>query len=249
MIKMKNLTLGYKKEKILKNVNLKIKKGEFVVIIGSSGAGKSTLLMSIVGGIKIFDGDFEVLGFDMKKIKKKDLIKLRKKVGIIYQGYNLVDRLSVIDNVISGMLKDIPLSRAIIKYYKEKELAKALKYMKDVDIHKLYDKRCDELSGGQRQRVSIARALAGEPEIILADEPVSALDPKSAKKVMDILKKINEKYAVTIVTNLHHLEYAKNYCDRIIGLNNGTVVFDGKNKELSSNIIEKIYGKNSDKKN
>ena len=122
---MKNLTLGYKKEIILKDVDLKIKKGEFIGIIGPSGAGKSTLLMSITGGIKVFDGKFEVLDFDLHNIKKKNLVKLREQIGVIFQGYNLVDRISVLDNVISGMLKDIPLSRAIIKLYREKELKKA----------------------------------------------------------------------------------------------------------------------------
>lgn len=241
MIKMKKLTLGYKKEKILNNVDLKVKKGEFIGIIGPSGAGKSTLMMSIVGGIKVFDGDFEVLSYNMDKIKKKNLSKLREQIGIIFQGYHLVDRLSVLDNVISGMLSEIPMARAVIKYYHDKELKKAKEYMEIVEMTKYSDKRCDELSGGQRQRVAIARALAGEPKIILADEPISALDQKSAKKVMDILKKVNETYGVTIIANLHHIEVAKEYCDRIIGVNSGTVIFDGKSGELSTKIVEKIY--------
>ena len=241
MIKMKNLTLGYKKEIILKDIDLKIKKGEFIGIIGPSGAGKSTLLMSITGGIKVFDGKFEVLDFDLHNIKKKNLVKLREQIGVIFQGYNLVDRISVLDNVISGMLKDIPLSRAIIKLYKDKELKKAKEYMDVVDITKHSMKRCDELSGGQRQRVAIARALAAEPKIILADEPVSALDPKSARKVMEILKKVNETYGVTVIANLHHLEYAKEYCDRIIGVNSGTVIFDNNSENLTEKLVEKIY--------
>jgi len=241
MIKMKNLVLGYKKEKILKNVNLEIKKGEFIAIIGPSGAGKSTLMMSVVGGIKVFDGKFNVLGYDMDNIKKKKLRKIREQIGIIFQGYNLVDRLSVLDNVVSGMLSDIPLARAILRYYKDKDLKKAKEYMDVVDMSKYTAKRCDELSGGQRQRVAIARALAGEPKIILADEPISALDEKSAKKVMDILKRVNEVYGVTIIANLHHLDVAKKYCSRIVGINEGQVVFDGKRCELSSEIVEKIY--------
>lgn len=245
MIKMENLTLGYKKEKILTDVNFKVKKGEFIGIIGASGAGKSTLLMSITGGIKVFDGRFEVLDFDLENIKKKNLIKLREQVGVIFQGYNLVDRLSVLDNVVSGMLKDIPLTRAIIKLYKKKELEKAKEYMDIVDISKHSLKRCDELSGGQRQRVAIARALAAEPKIILADEPVSALDPKSAKKVMGILKKVNETYGVTVIANLHHLEYAKKYCDRIIGVNEGKVVFDDNSEKLTDKLVEKIYTNNN----
>ena len=241
MIKMENLVLGYKKEKILKNVNLEIKKGEFIAIIGPSGAGKSTLMMSVVGGIKVFDGKFNVLGYDMDNIKKKKLRKIREQIGIIFQGYNLVDRLSVLDNVVSGMLSDIPLARAILRYYKDKDLKKAKEYMDVVDMSKYTAKRCDELSGGQRQRVAIARALAGEPKIILADEPISALDEKSAKKVMDILKRVNEVYGVTIIANLHHLDVAKKYCSRIVGINEGQVVFDGKRCELSSEIVEKIY--------
>lgn len=246
MIHMKNLTLGYKKEVILKDIDLKISKGEFVGIIGPSGAGKSTLLMSVVGGIKVFNGKFNALDFDMRKIKKKDLANLRKKVGIIFQGYHLVDRLSVLDNVISGMLKDIPMARAIIKYYKDKELKKAKEYMEIVDIDKYSLKRCDELSGGQRQRVAIARALAANPKLILADEPISALDPKSATKVMKILKKVNKTYGVTVIANLHHLDYAKEYCDRIIGVNNGTVVFDGNSSELTDELVEQIYTTKND---
>lgn len=244
MIKMKNLTLGYKKEKILNDVSIKVKKGEFIGIIGPSGAGKSTLLMSVTGGIKVFNGKFEVLDYDLENIKKKNLIKLREQIGVIFQGYNLVDRISVLDNVISGMLKDIPITRAIIKLYKKKELQKAKEYMDIVDMTKHSLKRCDELSGGQRQRVAIARALAAEPKIILADEPVSALDPKSAKKIMSILRKVNETYGVTVIANLHHLEYANEYCDRIIGVNNGSVVFDDKSEKLTDELVEKIYANN-----
>lgn len=244
MVKMKKLTLGYKKEIILSDVDIKVKKGEFIGIIGPSGAGKSTLLMAITGGIKVFSGKFEVLDFDLEKIKKKNLVKLREQIGVIFQGYNLVDRLSVLDNVISGMLKDIPLSRAIIKLYKEKEIKKAKEYMDIVEITKHSLKRCDELSGGQRQRVAIARALAAEPKIILADEPVSALDPKSAKKVMEVLKKVNEVYGVTVIANLHHLEYAKEYCDRIIGVNNGRIVFDDSSEKLSDDLVDTIYASN-----
>jgi phosphonate transport system ATP-binding protein len=238
---MKKVTLGYKKEKILKGIDLKIKEGEFIGVIGPSGAGKSTLLMSLVGGIKVFDGKFEILDYEMADIGKKDLRKLREQIGFVFQGYNLVDRLTVLDNVISGILKDIPMARSIIKYYKDKELKKAKEMMDVVDISKHAKKRCDELSGGQRQRVAIARALISNPKIILADEPVSALDVKSAAKVMNTLKTVNEKYGVTVLTNLHHLEYARDYCDRIIGVNDGTIIFDGKSSELTDSVVEKIY--------
>lgn len=238
---MKKLTLGYKKVKILDKIDLKIKKGEFVAIIGPSGAGKSTLLMSVVGGIKVFNGSFDVLNYNMDKIKKKHLATLREQVGIIFQGYNLVNRLSVLDNIISGMLKEIPMPRAIIKYYRDKEFKKVQELMKIVNIEKHSLKRCDELSGGQRQRVAIARALASEPKIILADEPISALDQKSAAKVMEILKKVNEELGVTIIINLHHLETAKDYCQRILGINKGKIIFDGSPNQLTEKVIEEIY--------
>lgn len=241
MIKMKKLTLGYKKIKILNKIDLKIKKGEFVAIIGPSGAGKSTLLMSVVGGIKVFDGSFDVLNYNMDKIKKKHLATLREQVGIIFQGYNLVNRLSVLDNIISGMLKEIPMPRAIIKYYRDKEFKKVQELMKIVNIEKHSLKRCDELSGGQRQRVAIARALASDPKIILADEPISALDQKSAAKVMEILKKVNQELGVTIIINLHHLETAKDYCQRILGINKGKIIFDGPPSQLTEKVIEEIY--------
>jgi phosphonate transport system ATP-binding protein len=139
------------------------------------------------------------------------------------------------------MLKDIPMARAVIKYYKDRELEKVQELVELVELSKHSLKRCDELSGGQRQRVAIARALASEPKIILADEPISALDQKSAKKVMTILEKVNSEMGVTIVANLHHLDVAKKYCTRILGVNKGNIVFDGTPNDLTEDIIEKIY--------
>ncbi len=241
MLSMQELSLGYHKETILRDINLTIKDGEFVGIIGPSGAGKSTLLMSIVGGVKIFGGKFQVLDFTLNRIKKKNIIKLRHKIGLIYQGYYLVDRMSVLDNIASGMLKGIPLYRAIFKYYTKAELQKIQELMELVNIEKHYNKRCDELSGGQRQRVAIARALAGNPEIILADEPIAALDQKSAKQVMKTLKKVNKELGVSVIINLHHIEVAQKYCSHIVGINSGQIVFDDEVSHLTDDAIEKIY--------
>lgn len=241
MITLDSVSLGYDKDIVLENISLGVGEGEFVGIIGLSGAGKSTLLMSLIGNIQIFNGEYWAMGYDLSKIGKADLRNLRSRIGFIFQGYNLVDRLSVYHNVMSGMLRTLPLSLALMKVYQKKYAEKAYDYMKVVGIEELALKRCDELSGGQRQRVAIARALAQEPQIILADEPVAALDPKSARQVMDVLEKVNETYGVTILANLHHIDFARNYCSRIVGVANGSVCFDGSPGELTAEAMVEIY--------
>lgn len=241
MISMKSVAMGYGKERVLKDVNLRVEKGEFVGVIGLSGAGKSTLLMSLIGNIDIFSGEYRVMDYDLGQLGRRDARELRSKVGFIFQGYNLVNRLSVFHNVMSGMLKDLPLTMACLKIYPSSYVEKAYEFMKIVGIDHLALKRCDELSGGQRQRVAIARALAQEPEIILADEPVAALDPKSAELVMDILRKINKKYHVTIVSNLHHIDFAKAFCSRILGVASRGICCDCVPAGLTDDVLGMVY--------
>ena len=245
MISLQSVYLGYSATPILHDLNLRVGNGEFLGVIGLSGAGKSTLLMSIIGNIHVLKGQYQVFGYDLSTISKQELRHLRSRVGFIFQGYNLVNRLSVLHNVMSGMLKDIPVARALIKLYSREELDKAYEYMQVVGIDQLAMKRCDELSGGQRQRVAIARALAQEPKLLLADEPVAALDPKSAVQVMDVLRKVNETYGVTIVSNLHHLDFAKEYCSRIVGVAEGSIAFDGVVDELQEAALNSIYQEGS----
>ncbi len=241
MISLNAVTLGYGREVVLRDLTLAVEKGEFVGIIGLSGAGKSTFLMSLIGNIHIFSGEYQAMGFDLTAIGKNEMRRLRSRIGFIFQGYNLVNRLSVFHNVMSGMLKDLPLSWTLLKVYQKKYAEKAYEYMKVVGIEHLALKRCDELSGGQRQRVAIARALAQEPSVILADEPVAALDPKSAQQVMDVLRKINEKYQVTVLANLHHIDFAKNFCSRILGVAGGEICFDGAPAILTEEALARIY--------
>ncbi len=241
MIHLNNVNLGYQHDTILKNISLDISKGEFVGIIGLSGAGKSTLLTSMIANVTISGGSFHVLGNNIATISSKELRAMRSRIGFIFQGYNLVNRLSVLHNVMSGMLKSISIHRAAIRQYSSAELEKAWEYMETVGIDQIAMKRCDELTGGQRQRVAIARALAQEAEILLADEPIAALDPKSAVQVMDILWRINEKYQVTIVSNLHHIDFAKSYCSRIVGVADQTIIFDGTTQQLNEKTLERIY--------
>lgn len=241
MITLDAVTLGYGREAVIKEVSLEVNEGEFVGVIGLSGAGKSTLLMSLIGNIQIYSGSYRVMEYDLGSIAKRELRELRAKIGFIFQGYNLVDRLSVFHNVMSGMLKDIPLPLTLLKIYQQKHAEKAYEFMKVVGIEHLALKRCDELSGGQRQRVAIARALAQQPEIILADEPVAALDPKSAGQVMEVLRRVNEKYGVTIITNLHQLNFAQSFCTRILGVGEGQICFDGTPAELTQEAMQLIY--------
>ena len=241
MIDLRSVHLGYSDTPILKDINLQIKRGEFVGIIGLSGAGKSTFLMSIIGNIRVLQGSYQVFDYDLCTINKNALRELRSRIGFIFQSYNLVNRLSVLHNVMSGMLKNIPMGRSLIKLYSNDEHDKAYEYMQVVGIEQLAMKRCDELSGGQRQRVAIARALAQEPDILLADEPVAALDPKSAARVMDVLLKVNDTYGVTVITNIHHLDFARDYCSRILGIASQTISFDGGMEQLLGHNMDIIY--------
>lgn len=241
MIFLEKANIGYGDKTVLHNFNLNIEKGEFIGIIGSSGAGKSTLLSTLIGNVKIFDGKVNSLGYDISHIKKKEMMALRSRIGFIFQSFNLVDRMRVLDNIISGMLSSISLPRALLKYYNKESLEKSYEMLKVVGLTEKALDRCDQLSGGQRQRVAIARALAQSPDIILADEPVAALDPISAENVMRTLTKVNSLLGVTVVTNLHQLEVAREYCRRVIGINSGRIVFDGKPEELTDSVVSSIY--------
>jgi phosphonate transport system ATP-binding protein len=240
-IETRALALGYGKRVVLPDVNLRIRKGEFISIIGPSGAGKSTLLMSLNAGVSIFGGELHVLDKPVHRIANASLKELRARIGIIFQGFNLVKRLTVVDNIASGMLGRMYLLPTMIKYYTSRQYDRIWEYMRIVGIEDAALQRCDQLSGGQMQRVAIARAMAQEPEIILADEPISSLDPVSARRVMDTLKAINEKYRITIISNLHQLDYARDYCTRILGMRNGEIVFDGSPAALTDDIVREIY--------
>ncbi len=241
MIQLRNVSLGYGATTILRNLDLQIGRGEFIGIIGLSGAGKSTLLSSIIGNVKVSKGEYRVIDRHLNRISKKELKDLRGRIGFIFQGYNLVNRLNALHNIMSGMLKKISLHRSLIKLYSDQELSRAHEYMKVVGIEAVALQRCDALSGGQRQRVAIARALAQEPEILLADEPVAALDPISAGQVMEVLKRINKQYGVTVIANLHHLDFARDYCSRIMGIADGQIVFDDVPEHLNETAFSKIY--------
>ncbi|WP_100406380.1 phosphonate ABC transporter ATP-binding protein [Bacillus solitudinis] len=244
MIIFNNVTKTYPNgTKGLDNINLTIGEGEFVVIVGLSGAGKSTLLRSINRLHEVSSGEIIVNNHSITKARGGKLYRIRRDIGMIFQNFNLVKRSSVLRNVLSGRVGYHSTLRMILGLFPEKDINLSLDALKRVNILEKAYSRADELSGGQQQRVSIARALAQEAKVILADEPTASLDPLTTKQVMDDLKRINEELGITMVVNLHFIDLAKEYATRIIGLRAGEVVFDGPVAEASEAIFAEIYGR------
>lgn len=227
----------------LKNISLEINQGEFVAIIGLSGAGKSTLLRTINRMHDISEGKLTVNGQEVNNLTGKDLRKFRRKVGMVFQSFNLVTRTTVINNVLTSRVPDMPLWKSIIGLYSKEDKVIALEALDKVGILDKAYVRADQLSGGQQQRVALARTLAQKPEIILADEPVAALDPITAKQVMDDFKKINKELNMSVLINIHHVDLALKYADRVIGIKAGEIVYDGPSTEVDSEVLKQIYGR------
>ena len=225
----------------LDDVSFSVEKGEFVSIIGPSGAGKSTILRCINRLIDATDGNIIYDGDDILSLGKRDLRKVRTKTGMIFQHYNLVDRLSVIENVLHGRLGQKSAISGMLGSYSETEKEKAFSILNELGLAEQAYKRCDALSGGQKQRVGIARAIMQEPKLILCDEPIASLDPKASKTIMDHLSQINQKQKITCIVNLHQVEVAMKYSQRILGVSSGKIVFDGTPEELTKKKIHEIY--------
>lgn len=229
----------------LEDINFSIEEGEFVSIIGPSGAGKSTLLRCINRLIDTSQGEIIFDGEDITRVKGKKLRNVRTKTGMIFQHYNLVDRLSVIENVLHGTLGKKTTVSGMVGHYTEQEKETAFGILKELGLGEQVYKRCDELSGGQKQRVGIARAIMQQPKLILCDEPIASLDPKASKVIMDQLKDINENKKITCIVNLHQVDVALKYSDRIIGVSGGKIVYDGLPGGLDQEMIHKIYQSDS----
>lgn len=247
IMSIENLNKEYSKGKsVLKGINFNIKQGELLSIIGPSGAGKSTLLRSINRMIEPTSGKITFDDKDITGVKGKELRKMRTNIGMIFQHYNLVDRLSVFENVMHGTLGYKNSLQGIFSMYTESEKEEALDIITELGIQDHIYKRCDELSGGQKQRVGIARALVQKPKIILCDEPIASLDPSSSRVIMEHLRKICSEKGITVIVNLHQVDVAKNYSDRIIGLNSGQIVYNGHPSEIDKEVIQSIYGTDFD---
>jgi len=242
LLEVEKLTKYYKDTCALSGVSFKIKRGEFVSIIGPSGSGKTTLIRCINRLIEPSDGKVIFNHVDVRSLRSQALRMVRAKIGMIFQHYNLVFRLSVLENVLHGRLGYKSSLEGILGIYTEAEKEKALEVLGLLGLEDYAYRRCDQLSGGQKQRVGIARALVQEPAIILCDEPISSLDPSSAKVIMDYLKKIQQDLGITVLVNLHQVDVAMKYSERILGFNKGHLVFDDKPKELGKKKIHEIYG-------
>ncbi|HFI0463271.1 TPA: phosphonate ABC transporter ATP-binding protein [Streptococcus suis] len=242
MIEFSNVYKRYDNGVIaLKNINLTIQQGEFVGIIGLSGAGKSTLIRTINKMHPISEGSLKVNGVEVNHLKGADLRKFRRQIGMIFQSFNLVTRAKVITNVLNALVPDLPFWRVLVGHYKKEEEMKALESLDRVGILDKAYTRVDQLSGGQQQRVALARTLTQNPDIILADEPVAALDPVTANVVMSDFQRINRDDNITVLINIHHVELALDFCDRIIGIRDGEIVYDGPAAEVTPDILNLIY--------
>ncbi|WP_042166446.1 phosphonate ABC transporter ATP-binding protein [Paenibacillus gorillae] len=244
MIEIRNVSKVYPNAtKGLNHINLTINKGEFIAIVGLSGAGKSTLLRSINRLHDISEGEILINGASITKASGKKLRFIRRDIGMIFQSFNLVKRSSVLRNVLAGRVGYRSTWRTLLGLFPKSDTELAFQALDRVNIVEKAYARADELSGGQQQRVAIARVLAQEAKIILADEPVASLDPLTTKQVMDDLKNINQELGITTIVNLHFIDLAREYATRIIGLRAGQVVFDGPVEEATDEKFAEIYGR------
>ena len=233
----------------IKNISLTIEKGEFTVIFGPSGVGKSTFLRCLNYLVKPTSGDVIIEGQRVGDLSTAKLLGLRSRVGMIFQDFNLVNRMSVLSNVMCGRLHGLSVLRALTYSFAQADHEAAVHALRraGLDDAELYNRRADTLSGGQRQRVGIARMLVQNPKVILADEPVASLDMKMQHIIMRLVSDIAAKDDITVVMSLHHLDLAKQYASRIIGMSDGQVAFDGPPESLSDDIIDKVFKMVDDK--
>jgi phosphonate transport system ATP-binding protein len=241
MLMVEGLTCRYGNKAAVDKASFAVSPGGFVGVIGRSGAGKSTLLRAINRLAEPSHGRIIYNGLDVTALRGRDLRTWRARSAMIFQQFNLVGRLDVLTNVLMGRLSGVPAWRSLLLQWPEADRAMALSALEQFDMAPHAAQRADQLSGGQQQRVAIARALIQQPDIILADEPIASLDPRNTKIVMDALLRINKHFGITVLCNLHSLDLARSYCDRLIGMAGGRIVFDGKPSELTDHIARELY--------
>jgi phosphonate transport system ATP-binding protein len=246
MLEIRNLTKIYEGGTLaLNKVSMTVEDGEFLVIIGLSGSGKSTLLRCINRLIEPTEGRIIWDGVDVTALQGEELRKVRRRIGMIFQQFNLVKRSSVLTNVLSGRLGYVSPWLSALGRFPKKDVEKALSCLERVGILDQAHKRADELSGGQQQRVGIARALMQDPRLILADEPVASLDPATSHSILRYVEQLNKEDGVTVLCSLHFLSLARAYATRMIALKDGEIVFTGVPTEIDDNRFKEIYGEDA----
>jgi phosphonate transport system ATP-binding protein len=240
MIEVRGLSKRYGELTALTDISLKVEPGEMLVVLGPSGAGKSTLLRCVNRLVQPSSGEVRIAG-EPPAGGGAALRRLRSQVGMIFQDHNLVPRLSVLKNVLTGRLARMPAWMSLLQLFRDEDLRIALDCLKRVELDDRAWSRADRLSGGQQQRVGIARALAQEPRAILADEPVASLDPKTARVVLNDLKRASRDLGIAVLCNLHQVGYAMEFADRIVGIHSGRMVFEGRPDDLDQQELARIY--------
>lgn len=245
MIKFENVGKTYDNGvEALKDINVEIEQGEFIAIIGLSGAGKSTFIRLINKMHEITNGKLTVNGIVVdEKLKGKSLRKFRRGIGMVFQSFNLILRTSVLKNVLAARVAEINILRTTLGLYSKRDKIIALNALNKLGILDKAYSRADQLSGGQMQRVALARTLAQDPKIILADEPVASLDPVTATQVMSDFEKVNKELNITVITNMHHVDMALKYARRVIGIREGKIIFDGPSTAVDDDLLTEIYGR------
>ncbi|MEN2388326.1 phosphonate ABC transporter ATP-binding protein [Comamonas sp. A7-5] len=239
MISIRNLRKSYGSNHVLHGIDMDVKAGEFVVMLGLSGAGKSTLLRCMNGLNQPDSGQLQVGGIDL--MRRHSRRELARHVAMVFQHHNLVQRLSVRKNVLTGRLGQVGTLASVLQLFRQSDIALADACLQRVGLAHKADERTEALSGGQMQRVGIARALAQQPKLILADEPVASLDPKTARSVLQYLRDATRELGIAVVCNLHQVDYAREFGDRIVGLSQGRMVFDGVPAMLDEAALNAIY--------
>jgi phosphonate transport system ATP-binding protein len=246
-LRIHKLNKYFASKQALCDINISVKKGEMVALIGASGSGKSTLLRHMSGLITADGRTDSLIEIDGRRVQQggrihHDIRRVRSNVGFVFQQFNLVDRLPVLVNVLVGLLHRMPWWRSLFRIFNAQERAQALDALARVGIADCHAQRASTLSGGQQQRAAIARALVQGAKVVLADEPIASLDPESSRNVMEILARINREDGCTVIVSLHQVDMALKYCPRVVALHQGRVVFDGPSKLLTPQLLRELYG-------
>ena len=227
---------------VLRGISLELAPRGVTAVIGPSGTGKSTLIRCINRLVEPTSGEIVFEGRDLTRLGKQELREARRRIGMVFQEYNLVERLTVMENVLSGRLGYVMPLKAWLRRFPERDVDRAFELLETVGLSAFAHARADSLSGGQRQRVGIARAVMQQPRLLLADEPTSSLDPKTSVEIMALMQALSEMHAFPVIVNIHNVELARRFADRIVGMTGGSVVFDGPPDALDDAILKSIYG-------